>query len=238
MLEQNLEQIGFKKNEAIVYIALQKCGRARAYDLIKDTGLHRNLVYQSLASLIERRLIAKLEEEGISIFQPLDPSELLHALERETETTKQVVSELKDIASQAKQSIFAFEGNAGFRSAFWNMIETLKAGDELLVMGIFDVDAEFQEMIREFHTKRAEKGIKAKILINAHAKAVGEMLAQIELTTVRYLKEGIVTPAVFFIYKHKVMISLPNQRTFFRIENQEAADAFCVYFNSQWTMGT
>lgn len=238
MLELDLQRAGLKKNEAKVYLALQQLGRARASEIIKKTRLHRNLVYQSLTSLAEQQLISKLVTDNVAEFQSLDPSELLHAIERKQELVKRVVSDLKDQQTRSRQDIFAFEGNAGFRTAFWDMIETLDPGEELLVMGIFDVDDEFKNMIKIFHKERAKKGINCKILLNAHAKPVGSMLGEIDRTDVRYLPQGVVTPAVFFVYRGKVLISLPNQRTFFRIENEEASQAFEAYFYTQWNQDT
>ncbi|MBW2982414.1 hypothetical protein KY343_06045, partial [Candidatus Woesearchaeota archaeon] len=127
-----------------------------------------------------------------------------------------------------------YEGNEGFKAAFGDIISTLKKGDKLSIMGIFDFDSEFREMIIDFHKKRSEKGIEADILLNYGAKGIGNELKRLSNTRIKYLQKGMVTPSVFLIYGNKVLISLPNQRTFFSIDNKEAAESFKVYFNTLW----
>ena len=238
MLTDDLKSLGFGKNEADVFVSLQELGKSGAGNIIEKTGLHRNLVYQSLKALEEKGLLTKIEGSGATIFQANDPSELLHLVKRQELTAQQIVQELSSRAKIMKQKVSLYEGNTGFRSAFWDMIETLKPGQELLIMGIFDIDEEFQGMIKTFHEERAAAGIPSRILLNARAKNVGDMLSRIDVTTVRYMQPGFVTPSVFFIYAGKIMISLPNQRTFIRIENEEAAQAFRSYFNTLWDRTT
>ena len=45
---QELQQIGLTPNQALVYLALFRMGEAKAGQLIRKTGLHRNLVYGAL----------------------------------------------------------------------------------------------------------------------------------------------------------------------------------------------
>ena len=238
MLTEDLKSLGFGKNEAYVFVSLQELGKSGAGNLIEKTGLHRNLVYQSLKALEEKGLLTKIEGAGATVFQANDPSELLHLVKRQELTAQQIMQELSSRAKIMKQKVSLYDGNTGFRSAFWDMIETLKSGQELLIMGIFDIDEEFQGMIKTFHEERAAAGIPSRILLNAHAKTVGDMLSRIDVTTVRYMQPGLVTPSVFFVYAGKIMISLPNQRTFIRIENEEAAQAFRSYFNTLWDRTT
>lgn len=238
MLTEDLKSLGLGKNEAVVYVSLQELGKSGAGNIIEKTGLHRNLVYQSLKALEEKGLLTKIEGSGATVFQANDPSELLHLVKRQELTATQIVRELEARAKIMKQKVSLYEGNAGFRSAFWDMITTLKTGEEVLIMGIFDIDEEFQGMIKTFHEERAQAGISARILMNAHAVQVGDMLSRIGLTHIRYMQPGLVTPSVFFIYAGKTMISLPNQRTFIRIENEEATRAFRSYFNTLWDRTT
>ena len=238
MLTEDLKSLGFGKNEADVFVSLQELGKSGAGNLIEKTGLHRNLVYQSLKALEEKGLLTKIEGSGATVFQANNPSELLHLVKRQELTAQQIVQELSSRAKIMKQKVSLYEGNTGFHSAFWDMIETLKPGQELLIMGIFDIDEEFQGMIKTFHEERAAAGIPSRILLNAHATHVGDMLSRIEVTSVRYMQPGLVTPSVFFVYAGKVMISLPNQRTFIRIENEEVAQAFRSYFHTLWDRTT
>ena len=64
MLEKELQNLGFYKNEAKVYLALLELGFTSTGPLIKKTNLHRNIVYESLDKLITHGLVASTMQKG------------------------------------------------------------------------------------------------------------------------------------------------------------------------------
>ncbi len=132
------------------------------------------------------------------------------------------------------QKMATYSDDQGASIAFEDILKTLSSGDELLVMGISEFDPDFFKFIESFHGIRSKKGISARILLNDNAKKMGNALGKLEKTKVKYMKEGVVTPAVFLIYGEKILFSIPNQRTFFSLDNKAAAESFRTYFNSLW----
>ncbi|MFA6427293.1 MAG: helix-turn-helix domain-containing protein [Candidatus Magasanikbacteria bacterium] len=370
MIEQELKQLGFHKNEIKVYLALFELGKGKAGEIIEAANIHRNLVYTALDVLVGRGLVTKTNVNGIAMFTLSSPGNLLEEIDHKRQLTQKIVEELKSrqekmlreitifegfdgikratrqnfqaekgetvyvlgastheilsdlsmrwraydkkriekgigfkalygrgtdqhildgknvlpmteakympsdidapmwfnicgdvssivaidkepiainikskqIANGLKQyfnhlwnqKTITFQGNEGFEKAFGDILQTLQSGDELLVMGMFDFDPEFAQMIAQFHEKRSKKGIKAKILLNENACKLGDILKYLPHTNIKYMQKGIVTPAVFLLYKNKTVISLPNQRTFIQIENEEATESFRVYFYNLW----
>ena len=369
MIESDLKTLGLSKNEASIYLTLVEFGKTRAGSIIKNTGLHRNIVYSGLESLVSRHLVTKTVVGGVAEFICNDPEKLVDEVlakkelairtaeklrklqaEKPREITvfegadgikqsreeifkhpnetlfvigasksssspelektwrevhrkrekagidykilyeqsadpsgvawrnqmthsearylpfkahspvwfagigdyleigipseeplifgiksKEAVDGLRDYFNHFwKQDVMIFEGNSGFELAFSDILETLKPEEELQIMGIFEFDDEFSEMITSFHKKRSNAGIKAKILLNAGAKKIGSALEKMPNTVIRYLQDGVVTPAVFLTYANKTLISLPNQRTFLQIKNRDAAESFKSYFNVIW----
>lgn len=78
------------------------------------------------------------------------------------------------------------------------------------------------------------KCVGADILLNSNAREIGEKLRKIPNTNIKYMEEGIITPAVFLIYDNKTMISLPKEKTFFSINNKNTALSFETYFQMMW----
>lgn len=136
------------------------------------------------------------------------------------------------------QKTKTFQGKGAKEEAFEDIINTLEAGEEVLVMSIFNFDPEFASFIENFHIRRAKQGIRARFLFNHNAREMGERLSSIDLTDVAYMEKGFVTQSAFLIYKNKTLISLPNERTFIQIESQEATNSFRVYFEQQWHQET
>ena len=152
------------------------------------------------------------------------------------------VIEDRDVAESHKkyfhylwnQDVVTRSGKEGYEEAFGDILSSLNQGDELLVLGISLFDKEFADFILDFHAKRAEKGVKARIMINKIASDVGNRLGRLSNTDVRYMPEGLVTPSVFLVYGDKVLISVPEQRTFITIENEKTAEALRAQFEAQW----
>ena len=61
---ENLVELGFNKNEAIVLLALLKVGKSDANQIIKATKFHKNIVYDNLEKLIDKGLITFIKEKG------------------------------------------------------------------------------------------------------------------------------------------------------------------------------
>lgn len=57
MEETILENIGFSKSEAVVYLALLKVGQTKSGKIIKITGLQSSVVHNALNTLEEKDLL-------------------------------------------------------------------------------------------------------------------------------------------------------------------------------------
>ena len=76
MLLKELQKLGFTKNLATVYTTLFDLGEAKAGNIVRSTGLHRNLVYLALEELEEKKTEEIVAEVVISEPEPelLQPS--------------------------------------------------------------------------------------------------------------------------------------------------------------------
>ena len=117
MLKQ-LHALGMAKNEAKVYEALTISGRSRAGYLINKLDLHRNLVYQSLESLIHKGFVTKISDDGVWQFQITDPHSLLTALKRKEKIAAEVIEEINSYQHKSQQQIVVYEGIESYRR-YW-----------------------------------------------------------------------------------------------------------------------
>lgn len=135
MLEKDLQRLGLNKNEVSIYIALLESEKKTAGELIKKTGIHRNLVYQSLYSLAEKRLITKITTGSAAIFKATDPSHLFDAVREQELAVERVMNELKEKQKLAGQEITIYEGDDGIRAYCLKNAENLKHGQYIYVIG-------------------------------------------------------------------------------------------------------
>ena len=79
---ERLQELGLTKNESIIYSTLLKTGRTTAGKIIKETNLHRNIVYFNLDKLIEKSLVTYVLIENVRYFETEKPEELKNYIDR------------------------------------------------------------------------------------------------------------------------------------------------------------
>lgn len=79
-LLNDLSAIGFTEYEAKVYLALLKDHPATGYQLSKQAGIPRSMVYEALGRLDARGAVLKTEEPKATLYRPMPPDALLDRL--------------------------------------------------------------------------------------------------------------------------------------------------------------
>ncbi len=76
----DLNAIGFTEYEAKVYLALLRDHPATGYQLSKQAGIPRSMVYEALGRLDKRGAVLKTEEAKATLYRPMPPDALLDRL--------------------------------------------------------------------------------------------------------------------------------------------------------------
>ena len=113
-----LQQLNLSLNEAKVYTALLEIGQTSAGEIIKKTGLHRSVVYETLDKLISRKLVFKLQKNNIAFFQPTDPQRILENVKLQEEIALELVPKLKTLLDRKLPEITVYEGTESYKR-FW-----------------------------------------------------------------------------------------------------------------------
>lgn len=143
MLLKDLQKLGFTKNLATVYLTLFDLGQAKAGEIIKKTGLHRNLVYTALETLELKNLISKSEKNGVALYKTLDPACLMNELQERETLAEQIINELKTKREPRTQEIIVHEGREEMQRLYLHWYHTLGPKDTMYILGLssswFDV---------------------------------------------------------------------------------------------------
>jgi predicted transcriptional regulator len=135
MIHDDLTALGLSDNEANVYLALSGSGKVKAADIIKGTGLHRNLVYQALDKLVSRHLISKTTQAGVFNFQAADPEHLRDDVHERELVVARAIDELKERGKLGEQEITIYEGEDAVRSFSLKNAKGLARGEQIYVLG-------------------------------------------------------------------------------------------------------
>jgi sugar-specific transcriptional regulator TrmB len=120
----SLNAIGFTEYEAKVYVALLKEHPATGYQLSKQAGIPRSMVYEALGRLDSRGAVLKTEEPKVTLYRPLPPEVLLDRLTDDYQQQIQVLRQgLEAIfTSRDEGHLWMFAGESTVLSYATNMI--------------------------------------------------------------------------------------------------------------------
>ena len=133
---ENLTKVGLTDNQTTLYLALVKAGEAKAGELIKKTGMHRNIVYTALEELREKGLVAQSRVRGVTLYKMLPPSRLLADAQERERAAKRAIEELHLLSRKgSEQEIIVYEGIDEFRRHILRSYSLAKPGDTLRYLG-------------------------------------------------------------------------------------------------------
>lgn len=162
-----LEDLGFTNAEIKIYLALLELGNATAGPIIEKSGLQSSVVHMTLNNLVNNGFVSFIKEGQRNHYQATDPKHISNYIDEKKKQFEQLLPDLllKQQASREKSEVVSFKGIKGIRELLYELLEaggkehhTFGSSKESLMMGdTFWVN---------YHKRRVEKGIKAKLLLN------------------------------------------------------------------------
>lgn len=238
----DLIKLGFNKNEAKVYLALIRFGKADAGQLIKETHFHKNIVYDNLEKLIDKGIVTFVIENKVKIFQ-ISKSDMLVELfneqAREVEEKKKIALKIsKDIDQKIKEIPFKqeatiYRGVKGVKSFYYNGI---KNNQDTLAFGApqESIDIMGEVFWRNLQVRRLEKNIHAKLIFNPSIKDYGETIKN-KLTEVRYFERDFEPMSETHIQGDEVgIIVWTKEPVLFLIKDKFVAESYKKFFEKMW----
>jgi len=85
-LIDSLMEIGFSKNESKAYLSLLKQSPLTGYEISKQSGVPRSMIYQSINKLVSHGAINEVRSDPLT-YTPVPPNEFIGRLRQEKEET-------------------------------------------------------------------------------------------------------------------------------------------------------
>jgi len=246
-----LLQAGLTKGEVKVYLALLEIGESKTGQIIKKSKISSSKVYDILNKLIEKGLVSSVTKENIKYFVAANPKRILEYIKEKEKDLQEKRQELEKIIPHLEmrrkiadnaQYATVFEGIKGVKTAFTQMLNEFKKGEQIEVLGArggTPLEA-YQPFFKLWHDSRAKKGIKAKMIFNQEAKdTYAREREATPLTEVKYLPKYAASPGTINIYKDQILISLLTEKPLIvKIQNKAIANSFREYFDLLWNQET
>lgn len=230
-----LEDIGLTNAEIKVYLALLELGTSTAGFILEKSGLHNSVVHMTLHKLIDKGFVTFVKEGRRNHYQATNPKHIIDYIEHKKERFEEILPELllKQQTAREKPEIIAFKGIRGVKELFMTLLDaegkehhTFGSTKESLMMG----DAWWVN----YHKKRSDKGIKAKLLFN---ESLASWKAEIKYSKceVRYTKAGFEPLTETIIRGNMVAIIIWTEKPMgVIISNKAAARSYDQYFKIMW----
>jgi len=243
--EDQLITLGLQKNEASVYLALLKSGRTKAQTLIKETGLHRMLVYKALDDLVSRGFATVSYENHARVFRAEDPTALTDHTKKLGELANALVPKLQALQGATEEAIHVrtLTGLDGFRSNLEDLIESAsqqKNREICIIGGARDMD--FYDATADWYPAYTDllkrKKVKKRLLAPAsYSSEFKKRFASEKNTELRTLTEGLSSPSYTRITGDMVALELYKpELTVIQIKSPTLAQAYLDSFNLLWNV--
>ncbi len=240
-----LEDLGLTKSEISVYLALLELGSSSTGKIVEKSKAASSKVYEVLDKLIQKGLVSFVITSGVKQFEAAPASRIWdYVKEREERLTLQKVElqklvpqlELTQQLSKHRSEATIFKGIKGVKTAYYDILRTLKKGDEYYVMGATNPSEQYFSFIKHFHKERAARGIKVKILYSEPVQQIANTIKDIPLTMIKFAPQELFSSAFVLMYANKTLISVAtkNDITVFMIESQEVTDSLKAHFMLIW----
>jgi HTH-type transcriptional regulator, sugar sensing transcriptional regulator len=244
-----LKSVGLTGSEIKVYLALLELGSSSTGPIVEKSQIASSKIYEVLEKLMQKGLVSFVIESGTKQYMAASPDRIRDYLEerkkqiqKHEEDLNSLIPELKlkQTIAQNKTEAVIFRGIKGAETAFSDVLKTLNKGEEYYVMGSSDPSPSFLRFIRKYHKKRADKGIKVKLLYSKSAMKWAENIKDIALTKQKFAPEQLFSSSFVLMYKDKTLITVvsENDVTLFRIESKEVTDSFVSQFHLLWDQDT
>lgn len=232
MLEGQLAKLGLPKNTTKVFQALIPLDEARASDIIKKTGLHRQLVYEALRDLEKRRLVKRLVRNDVAHFYVMSAEPLLEEAEARYAVAAEVARALRQRKPRVESAVTFYEGVEGVNT-FIELV--LAQNKDLDVLG---ANARFRQYYPEIFDLWNERRIGRKMRFRALApkEVPNEHLSNVPGLVIRRY-DGRLFPGVVWIFgdhlAHIVWKTRQNTEIIL-IRQSDLAKQHCELFNALW----
>lgn len=237
-----LIKLGFNKNEAKVYLALIRFGKADAGQIIAETKFHKNIVYDNLEKLIDKGLVSFIIEGSRKVFQIASPNALIEFFEEKQEElssqrkdAEKISQEINKIAKKlpSLQEAEIFKGVKGVKSFYLNGVER---GLDNFAFGApqESIDIMGEIFWRNLQAKRMAGKIRAKLIFNPSIRDYGETIKN-KFTEVKYFERDFDPMTETHIQGEEVgIIVWTKEPVLFLIKDKLVSQSYLRFFEKMW----
>lgn len=244
-LQDRLQALGLGENEAKVYLAALKLGETTVGDLTRESGLHKQLVYNGAEKLQAEGLMTISQIRGRRRFQAADPSILENRVEERLGAVRGLLPALYEVANskKSKDLVRTYSGLTAVQQYYQQSMRSHPPGKDLLVTGIggqhfFELWDLHSLKFQRYEELRNIRNIPLKLLFfltPEQGPADIKGLTERKNLTVRAVRETPQAPLDIIVWHTHIGIMTYGQEPHaIDIAGEQIVKAFRAYFQAMW----
>lgn len=235
-MDKILKELGFSKNESLIYLFLLRSGQNSAGQIIEKTKIHRRNVYDTLSRLMHKGFASEVIQNGKKFYESTSPEYIVSLLQEKLELAKEELPKM--MASYEKsnsgQHVTVFQGVSGMRACWEDM---LRNTDYLYLLGGTGLQYDFLKYYTpKWVMSSNEKKIDVKVLWNVDAKHLDYFMKEWN-TKSRKMPSKFITKTQIFLYADKsVIVIWSDEPIAIQIRSKKINEGFIKYFEFLWRL--
>jgi len=231
-----LEDLGFTKSEIKVYLVLLELGSTSAGPIIEKSGLQSSVVFSTLNKLTKLGFVSFIKQGQRNFYQATNPKHIINYIDDKKKRFEELLPELiaKQKTVKEVSEVVTFRGIKGIRELLYELLEaggkehhTFGSSKESLMMG--------DTFWINYHKKRVELGIKAKLVFNESLKQWVDVNKSSK-AEYKFTNAGFEPLTETIIRNDKIGIILWTETPIgILIHNKIAADSYDQFFKVIWS---
>jgi sugar-specific transcriptional regulator TrmB len=213
-----LEKIGLTKHESAIYLALLELGPSIITKISEKTSIHRPIVYKTLPTLLEKKLITQNPVKKHIVYTAEPPNRLEAIFEDLKHELFNLLPTLEDsyVMNTKKLKVRFLEGKDGTKRVFDDVVRSLPKGSTFYrySSNTDGVEKKDKYLPRAYRNIRDAKKLERQVITNE------ETSKQKEQKLDRFIK---VMPNDFGLFNHNVTHLIYGDKVAFIDYNSETA---------------
>lgn len=245
-MQDELRALGLTWNETKVYLSLVKLGESPVSQVIKDLKVHRQIVYNALEELENKKLIFRSIKKKIFYFKVNDPEILVENAKKQEilaeRVSKKIEKSLKH--NRREDEINIYNGSEGIRRAHLKNYKNMPIGAchyvlassakrHVEILGERFFSEEYEKVRRQ--RKLFSKNIFSEDFRGEIEELMGKKIVTSKIRQSRYLPYDSSPLFTTVIWGDRItMMSMGEDLFMIEIINQQLRDSYKEQFDLLW----
>ncbi len=239
-LKQALIGYGLDEKETKVYLALLELGVASGQEISQKSEVIRTTTYSLLKSLERKNLVTEIQKGRIKHYTIENPKKIIEEMSEREKLIKEVGGDLLALYQSAEHRPLArfYRGLDGIKQIY----EMILKEKNLKEYDILSAESDWLKMDEKYFNKflqrRADRGIKTRLIVDYNAKGLSHQKRNEELKReVKFLSKNYQEAfgsGVYILPRKVIFIAQKQELVAVMVESMEIVQAQRFMFNFIW----